>query len=234
MKNAILVALMLCLVTGQAWAAGCDCGSVSAIVARASTQTIQAVNANTTAEAAAIRSEILLAAQNIIGTIKSESATIVRAIIGLKESNAAIIKGQAVAGEAMRTEDLYGKAAQPSGLCGASSLGAGVQLSAQAARQVHQTMRSKQLEYSNKPGSKPVEFLERILDDAHPTEKEIVDSFFLCKCTNLWTFSVIAQIDMYLTFIRIIHIQTAIDRLVKQFLWFIVGSDKYIYFWVSI
>ena len=178
MKNAILVALMLCLVTGQAWAAGCDCGSVSAIVARASTQTIQAVNANTTAEAAAIRSEILLAAQNIIGTIKSESATIVRAIIGLKESNAAIIKGQAVAGEAMRTEDLYGKAAQPAGLCGASSLGAGVQLSAQAARQVHQTMRSKQLEYSNKPGSKPVEFLERILDDAHPTEKEIVDSFF--------------------------------------------------------
>lgn len=65
--------------------------------------------------------------QSIIGTIKTESATIVRAIISLKESNAAMIKGQATAGEATRTERLYGKAAATRRrLCGATSLGASV------------------------------------------------------------------------------------------------------------
>ena len=107
MKKILPVFLFL-LFPAQAWAAGCDCGSVSSIVTMAHMQTVQAVNAVTVAEAESIRSEILLAAQNIIGTIKAESATIVRAIIGLKESNAAMIKGQAVAGEAMKTEDLYG------------------------------------------------------------------------------------------------------------------------------
>ncbi|MDR2819178.1 MAG: hypothetical protein LBB60_01410, partial [Desulfovibrio sp.] len=107
MKKFLPVFLFL-LFPSHAWAAGCDCGSVRSIVMMAKMETIQTVNANTSAEAAAIRSEILLAAQNIIGTIKSESATIVRAIIGLKESNAAMIKGQAVAGEAMKTEELYG------------------------------------------------------------------------------------------------------------------------------
>jgi hypothetical protein len=141
-------------------------------------QTVQAVNANTSAEAASIRSEILLAAQNIIGTVKAESATIVRAIIGLKESNAAMIKGQAVAGQAMQTEDLYGKAAQPAGLCGASSLGAGLQLSAQAAVQVRGAMREKQLAYSNREGAKPVEYLNRVLDEEHPDEAAMTDALF--------------------------------------------------------
>ncbi|MDR2054890.1 MAG: hypothetical protein LBQ10_03355 [Desulfovibrio sp.] len=78
------------------------------MITLAHVQTTQTINAFTAAEAEAIRSEILLAAQNIIGTIKTESATIVRAIVGLKESNAAIIKGQAAASEAMKTEELYG------------------------------------------------------------------------------------------------------------------------------
>jgi hypothetical protein len=148
------------------------------MVLLAKMETIQTVNANTTAEAEAIRSEILIAAQNIFGTIKSESATVVRAIVGLKESNAAVIKGQAVAGEAMKTEDLYGKAAQPAGLCGASALGAGLQLGAQAAVQVRGTMREKQIEYADKEDAKPVEYLYRILDAEHPEEKEIVDALF--------------------------------------------------------
>jgi hypothetical protein len=177
MKKILPVFLFL-LFPSYAWASGCDCGSVSSIVTMAQMQTVQAVNAVTTAEAESIRSEILLAAQNIIGTIKTESATIVRAIIGLKESNAAIIKGQAVAGEAMKTEDLYGKAAQPSSLCGASSLGGGLQLGAQAATQVRGTMREKQLEYANKEGAKPVEYLSRVLDEEHPDEKQVVDSLF--------------------------------------------------------
>ena len=177
MKTFFLAALLL-LLPVRAWASGCDCGSINAMITMAKMETIQTVNLNTTAEATAIRSEILLAAQSIIGTIKTESATIVRAIISLKESNAAMIKGQATAGEATRTEDLYGKAAQPTGLCGATSLGAGVQLGAQASRQVHQAMRSKQLEYSNKADARPVEYLGRVLDEGHPSEQEMVDSLF--------------------------------------------------------
>jgi hypothetical protein len=173
-----LPVLLILLFPGHAWASGCDCGSITSIVTMAHMQTVQAVNAVTMAEAESIRSEILLAARNIIGTIKSESATIVRAIVGLKESNTAMIKGQAVAGEAMKTEDLYGKTAQPSGLCGASSLGGGLQLGAQAATQVRGSMREKQLEYTNKEGAKPVEYLTRVLNAEHPTEQAIVDSLF--------------------------------------------------------
>ena len=174
----LCLAFLLLVFPAQALAAGCDCGSINVIVTRAKMETIQSVNANTSAEAAAIRSEILLAAQNIIGTIKTESATIVRAIISLKESNAAMIKGQATAGQATRTEDLYGKAAQPSGLCGATSLGAGVQLGAQASRQVQGAMRSKQLEYSSRSDARPVEYLNRVLEEGHPTEQEMVDALF--------------------------------------------------------
>jgi hypothetical protein len=69
--------LLLSALPAQALAAGCDCGSINAMLTMAKMETIQTVNLNTTAEATAIRSEILLAAQSIIGTIKTESATIV-------------------------------------------------------------------------------------------------------------------------------------------------------------
>ena len=98
----VLLALLITVFPAQVWAGGCGCGSVRAIVTAAKSETIQAVNAYTATEAQAIRSEILLAAQNIIGTIKTESATIVRALVALKESNAATLKGQAVAGRATR------------------------------------------------------------------------------------------------------------------------------------
>ena len=177
MKRILLVACVLCF-PARAWAYGCDCGSVQSMITTAHAQTVQLVNANTTAEAQAIRSEILLAAQNIIGTIKTESATIVQAIVNLKESNVAAMKGVAAAREATKTEDTYGKAAQPSGLCGSTSLGAGVQLSTRASGQVHRDMRSKQLEYTNDPGARPVDRLERVLNDEHPQEDEFTDSLF--------------------------------------------------------
>jgi hypothetical protein len=101
----LFVSLCLFLLPAQAWAAGCGCGSNQAMITVAQMQTVQSVNAVTVSEAESIRSEILLAAQNIIGAIKTESATIVRAIVGLKESNASMIKGQAAASEAMKTED---------------------------------------------------------------------------------------------------------------------------------
>ena len=173
------ILLLLCLLLFPSRAlAYCDCASVTLIVTQASMQTVQAVNAYTAMEAMAIRSEILLAAQNIIGTIKTESATIVRAIVGLKESNAAMLKGQAAASEAIKTEDLFGKASQPAGLCGASSVGAGMQLSARAGMQIQGAMRDRQREYANRPGARPVEHLHRILDDDHPDSKAIMDALF--------------------------------------------------------
>ena len=182
MKRFIALAIFLAF-PGQAIAGGCDCGSINAMINNSREQTIQAVNAHTSAEANAIRSEIILAAQNIIGTMKADTATIVRAIVALKESNAANMKGQAIAGQTLKSEDMYGKAAQPAGLCGSSSLGAGVQLGAQAAREVHSTMRERQLEYGNRDGAKPVEHLERVLSDEHPTEKETVDAIFPLNST---------------------------------------------------
>ena len=178
----LFFALTLVLLPASAWAGGCGCGSVRAIVTAAKSETIQAVNAHTAAEAQAIRSEILLAAQNIIGTLKAESATIVRALVALKESNAAALKGQAVAGEAMKTEDMYGKAAQPAGLCGSSSLGAGIQLGAQAGQEIHAAMREKQLEHAHTP-KKPVEFLQRVLAEDQPSEQESLNALFPLRST---------------------------------------------------
>ena len=182
MKKLLLV-LCLFLFPAQAWAAGCNCAPIQFMVTMAKTETIQAVNAFTAFEAQAIRTEILLAAQNVIGTIKSESATIVRAIVGLKESNAAMIKGQATASEAMKTEDLYGKASQPSGLCGASSLGAGMQLSAQAATEVRGAMRDRQREYGSRTGARPVEYLDRITNADHPDARAMTDAIYPLKDT---------------------------------------------------
>ena len=179
----LFFALALVLLPASAWAGGCGCGSINAMINAAKSETIQAVNAYTATEAEAIRSEILMAAQNIIGTIKTESATIVRALVALKESNAATLKGQAVAGEAMKTEDMYGKAAQPAGLCGSSSLGAGIQLGAQAGREIHAAMREKQLAHANTPGKKPVEFLQRVLADDQPSQQESLDALFPLQST---------------------------------------------------
>ena len=66
----LFFALALVLLPASAWAGGCGCGSINAMISAAKSETIQAVNAYTAAEAEAIRSEILLAAQNIIGTIR--------------------------------------------------------------------------------------------------------------------------------------------------------------------
>ena len=103
----LLFALALVLLPASAWAGGCGCGSVRAIVSAAKSETIQAVNAHTAAEAQAIRSEILLAAQNIIGTLKAESATIVRALVALKESNAAALKSDVIRSRKHRLYDTW-------------------------------------------------------------------------------------------------------------------------------
>ena len=164
----------LCLLPSAAWAGGCDCGAIQSMINRS--QGI--INANTSAEAAGIRTEITLAAQNIIGTIKVSSASIVRAIIDLKESNAAAIKGLLAAKEAVETGDLYGATAQPGSLCGSSAVGAGVQVGAQAATDVRRDMRGKQIDYSSNPNARPLDYLERQLAEDHPDVKQMVEGIF--------------------------------------------------------
>ena len=88
------------------------------------------------------------------------------------------INGQAAASEAIKTEDLYGKASQPAGLCGASSVGAGLQLSAKASTHVREAMRDKQREYANREGARPVDFLDRLLEPDHPDGKAMTDALF--------------------------------------------------------
>ncbi len=80
MKKYILL-LFFVAMPCQAFASGCDCGSINGMLMNNRMQTVQEINAHTSAEAKAIRSEILTAAQSIIGTLKAESATIVRAIV---------------------------------------------------------------------------------------------------------------------------------------------------------
>ena len=106
----VLLALLITVFPAQVWAGGCGCGSVRAIVTAAKSETIQAVNAYTATEAQAIRSEILLAAQNIIGTIKTESATIVAGAGRTQGKQCRHAQGAGCGGEAMKTEDMYGKA----------------------------------------------------------------------------------------------------------------------------
>lgn len=178
-----LFCLSMFLVPRHAWASGCDCGTIQGIVMRSQMQVIQQVNTNTTAEATAIRQDILLAAQNIIGTIQTQTATLVRAIQSLKETTAAQLKGQGMAREAMLSLDTYGKASQPSGLCGSTSLGAGIQLGTQAQGKVHEAMRKKQLEYSNKEGTMPLNYLTRVLAPEHPKIEDMVGSIWPLKIT---------------------------------------------------
>lgn len=174
MKSVLFVIMACLLAAPRAWAGGCDCGSINNMIANAQA----AINAHTSAEATAIRTEITVAAQNIIGTIKVESATIVRAIIALKESNVAALKGLGAAMGAQKTLDLYGSTAQPNTLCGSTSVGAGVQVGTQAATEVRKDMRKKQIDYANNADARPYDYLTRILAAEHPDVKTIPDAIY--------------------------------------------------------
>mgnify|MGYP004537190403 CR=1 FL=1 len=170
----VLSLLALAMRPGYALAYGCDCGSVQSIVSMAQLN----INTNTKMEAESIRTDITEAARNIIGTIKVESATIVRAIVSLKESNVAAVKGLGAALGSQKTYDLYGGSAQPNALCGSTSVGAGLQVGVQAQTEVRQEMRDKQLEYSNTLDAKPVDYLDRISSEEHPDLAAMVNAVF--------------------------------------------------------
>lgn len=170
--------ILIILFPNLASAYGCDCGTITMLIQRSQMAIVQQVNTHTTLQAKTIRAEIVTAAQNIIGTIKTETATVVRAIIALQESNATQIKSLGIAQEVQRTQDLYGNKSQPAGLCGSSTLGAGIQASTKATAKVHKTMRDKQLDHSNNPEARPLDYNQRLIAEEHPDVEEMVEAIF--------------------------------------------------------
>lgn len=162
----------------QAFAGCCSCGSISSMHMGTQQIVIGQLSAHVSSEHTATRMTIVEAAQNIIGTNKANTASIVRMLQSVKEANVAAIKGEAVARETMRTYDLYSSpASKPASLCRSANLGAGVQVAAQASRKLSGGMRERQIQYGQAK-ARPLEFMGRILDDAHPTAERMVDSMF--------------------------------------------------------
>jgi hypothetical protein len=169
------------LAAPRAFAAyGCDCGTITALMnLQVVPSIVGQVNAVTMSEAELIKMDITLAARNIIGTIQTQTSAISQSVNTLKESNAAQAKGAAVGREIMSTIDLYGALSQPGGLCGSSTIGAGVQIGARNSQVIHQSMREKQIAHANAAGGKkPVDFLKRIAAGDHPDEKEMTEALF--------------------------------------------------------
>ncbi len=172
MKKILLILIFLFSFSGNVFASGCPCGVIGGMIGAATAE----INAHTLAEETLTRTEILLAAQSIIGTMKVNTATIVKAIQALQESNADQIKSAQIAREAMETYDTYSSpAAQPKTLCGSSNLGASIQVSGQVSREIIKDMRDKQLEHNDK-ADKPLKFLNRILADDHPDIEKMTES----------------------------------------------------------
>lgn len=176
------VLLMLCC-TAQSWAKGCSCGSISAMHLVTRQLIVGQLTSHVSAEHTATRTTIVQAAQNIIGTNKANTASIIRMLQSVKESIVAAIKGEGVARETMQTYDLFtSPASKPASLCRSAHVGAGVQIAAQAGRKLSGSMRAKQIAYGQAK-AKPVEFMGRILDPSHPAPEKMADAMFPAAIT---------------------------------------------------
>jgi hypothetical protein len=147
------------------------------IVAQAHMRTIAEVTAHVSAESEAIQSQVLLAARNIIGTLKTNNAAVLKQMQDMKETLANAMKGEAVSREAQDTADLFGDASQPAGLCGSTSLGGGVQVSGAASAAVNKGLQTNSVEHVDQY-RRPAEYVERILSDQHPDLQKSNEAVF--------------------------------------------------------
>lgn len=178
MKKSIVFICFLITSPHIAQAAGCGCGSINSIVAGHAASTVSSVNTNTNIQANMLKMQILEASRNIIGTLQSQTKSIVSAIQLLKETQVQTVKSKAIADQAIESEDVFGTFSQPDLLCGASSVGAGLQIGNKASSTLKSDMRTKQIKHSNSADAKPVDFINRISDAEHPKIEEIVQSIF--------------------------------------------------------
>jgi hypothetical protein len=147
------------------------------IVAQAHAKTTAQVTAHVTAESEAVQSQILLAARNIIGTLKTNNAAVLKQLQDTKEVLANQMKGKAVAREAQDTADLFGDASQPAGLCGSTGLGGGIQVSGAASSSVKHGLQTNSVEHVDQ-FREPAEYLFRILDADHPDLQKANEAMF--------------------------------------------------------
>ncbi len=172
MKKLILITSFV-LFSTSAHGAGCNCGSIASIVSQYANQTINAVNSNTNVQAEMLKVEINNAARNIIGTLQTQTKSIVSAIQLLKEDFHKTIKSTSMTEQFIKVEEMFGEISQPELLCGGSNLGAGMQIADQASEILQQSMKEKQFEYANDQNSKSVDFINRIISNDHPSLLEM-------------------------------------------------------------
>lgn len=176
--KAIVLSLVFLSTPLSAFGSGCDCGTINTIVSNHASSTVQSVNANTDMQADMLKVEINTAATNIIGTLQTQTKTIVGAIQLLKETLLQTAKAQAVAQEASISEDTFGDNSQPESLCGSSSVSAGIQIGQQASNVLKEDLREKQVNHSNNPDAKSLDFLKRFFSGEHPSILEMIQSLF--------------------------------------------------------
>ncbi len=127
--------------------------------------------------------DILASAKSINSVANINTATIIKAIQSLQESNALQIKTAAIAKEATKTHDTFASpAALPKSICGGTNLGAGVQIASQVTKKLTEDMRKKQFDYSN-THQKPIKYQQRIVSDEHPKTEEMFKSLMPTNMT---------------------------------------------------
>ena len=184
-KNIFLLFLSCSLLVfangGEARAAGCGCGSVSSIVnsARASLSgQIIGVKTAVMSESALIQGQILQAATNLIGTIKTENAMVIRAIQDNKETISNAVKGLGAAMHAQQTKDLYGNASRPVNLCEQHVVGGGIQVGSRTQAAVAYGLQQETAQFVNRYG-RSIDYLKKSTDpDKIPTFEKGNASFF--------------------------------------------------------
>lgn len=173
MKKILLPCLLFLSISTSAYGYGCDCGSMQTMFTTSDNNVTSSINSNTTAQAEAIIEAVETASTNIIGTLQTQTKTLVSALQLLKEEFHKTIKSTSITEQLINIEDVYGNASQPDLLCGGSNVGAGIQVSVQASEILRNALRENQIAYSNNENAKAVDFINRVLSD-HPSVEEMV------------------------------------------------------------
>lgn len=182
MKILVLVAVMS-LYASNASAKGCDCGTIQGMLMMTEQKLTTQINAHTTMESKAIQTQILQAARNIIGRMKTDTAAILKAIQDLKEAIVVAMTEVQVAAETKKIQDTYHpEYSKPDANCGAEGLGGGFQVGSQATSAVQGGLQQHSIEHADK-FRKPAEYTKRITAEDHPTIQESSDALFPPKKT---------------------------------------------------
>ncbi len=186
MKYIYFIALLMCsvLLSNNAWAAYCS--EIAAHLNQSKNVIEGVIKAGDKAieiGISAVKATIISAVKSHESLMNINTATVIKAIQSLQESNALQIKTAAIAKEATKTHDTFASpAALPKSICGGTNLGAGVQIASQVTKKLTEDMRKKQFDYSN-THQKPIKYQQRIVSDEHPKTEEMFKSLMPTNMT---------------------------------------------------